>query len=101
LRYFIFIVRVALTNCLDLRLQLHCAGGGFHLAKVEWVEKGLCDESEDYDREAEIIRTKPIQQSSIDQLDDEFVNVDDLLKDVEAGFRKNFAIIREIGRQKA
>ena len=100
-RHFFFIVRIALTNRLDLRLQLHCAGGGFHLAKVEWVEKGLCDESEDYDREAEIICTKSIQQSSINQLDDEFVNVDDLLKNVEAGLCKNSTIIGKVRRQKA
>ena len=77
------------------RLQLHCLRSLLHLVEVQRIQQNLRDKCEDDDCVTEVIGAKA-RQLIIDQLDDEFVDVGDLLYNIEAAFSEDLSVIRKV-----
>ena len=91
----LLIVSPPASNLDDLRLQLHGLCRLSHLVEIERVQEDLRDQGEDDDRVAEIIGTKA-SQLIIDKLDHQFIDVRDLLNNVEAGIAEYLSVVRKV-----
>lgn len=77
------------------RLQLHSLRSLPHLVEVQRIQQNLREKCEDNDCVTEVIGAKA-RQLIIDQLDDEFIDVGDLLNNIEAAVSEDLSVVRKV-----